>query len=135
RIAAYDARSNESLTLIARGSGDAFDKAYNTAAGQVDDQLGKLGSNAGDLTQKWGAYKTIHANVRKTDATDGNWDGAVAMAVGNDKAHSSVDTFKAFDTASNDQLNTTSTAVQSQLKDARNGLPPIGWLGIPLGIA
>ncbi|HWD80880.1 MAG TPA: hypothetical protein VG497_18435, partial [Kribbella sp.] len=42
---------------------------------------------------------------------------------------------KAFDTSSNDQLNTTSTAVQSQLKDARNGLPPIGWLGIPLGIA
>ncbi|GAA1111711.1 hypothetical protein GCM10009630_05980 [Kribbella jejuensis] len=135
RIAAYDARSNESLTLIARGSGDQFDKAYNAAAGQVDDQLGKLGSNGADLTQKWGAYKAVHAQVRKKDGDEGNWDAAVAMAVGKDKANSSVDTFGAFDRSSNDQLNTTSTAVQSQLKNTRDGLPPIGWLGVPIGIA
>ncbi|HWD83161.1 MAG TPA: hypothetical protein VG497_29880, partial [Kribbella sp.] len=116
RIAAYDARSNESLTLIARGSGDSFDKAYNAAAGQVDEQLGKLGSNAGDLTQKWGAYKAVHTQVRTKDGKDGNWDAAVAMAVGNDKTNNSVDTFGAFDKSSNDQLNSTSTAVQTQLK-------------------
>jgi hypothetical protein len=134
RIAAYDARSNESLTLIARGSGDAFDKAYNTSAGQVDDQLGKVGANGGNLQQLWTAYKTIHAKVRKTDGTDGNWDAAVAMAVGDDKANNSVDAFGAFDDASNQQLTQTSTAVQNELKDARDGLPPIGWLGVPIGI-
>jgi hypothetical protein len=134
RIAAYDARSNESLTLIARGSGDAFDKAYNTSAGQVDDQLGKVGANGGNLQQLWTAYKTIHAKVRKTDGTDGNWDAAVAMAVGDDKANNSVDAFGAFDDASNQQLTQTSTAVQKELKDARDGLPPIGWLGVPIGI-
>ncbi|RZT20408.1 hypothetical protein EV649_3555 [Kribbella sp. VKM Ac-2569] len=134
RIAAYDARSNESLTLIARGSGDAFDKAYTAAAAQVDEQLGKVGGNGGNLKQLWGAYTTIHTKVRKTDATDGNWDGAVAMAVGKDKTNSSVDTFGAFDNSSNQQLTRTSTAVQSELKDARDGLPPIGWLGVPIGI-
>lgn len=134
RIAAYDARSNESLTLIARGSGDAFDKAYTAAAAQVDEQLGKVGGNGGNLQQLWGAYKTVHAKVRTTDGTDGNWDGAVAMAVGKDKTNNSVDTFGAFDDSSNQLLTTTSTAVQSELKDARDGLPPIGWLGVPIGI-
>jgi hypothetical protein len=134
RIAAYDARSNESLTLIARGSGDAFDKAYTTAAAQVDAQLDKVGGNGGSLKQLWGAYKTVHTKVRTTDGTDGNWDGAVAMAVGKDKTNNSVDTFGAFDSSSNQQLTTTSTAVQSELKDARDGLPPIGWLGVPIGI-
>ncbi|HEY3562573.1 MAG TPA: hypothetical protein VGL05_34140 [Kribbella sp.] len=135
RIAAYDARSNESLTLIARGSGEEFDKAYTAAAAQVDEQLDKFGANGGNLKQLWGAYKTVHADVRKKDGTDGNWDGAVATAVGKDKASNSVDTFAAFDSSSNQQLTTTSNAVQSELKDARDGLPPIGWLGVPIGIA
>jgi hypothetical protein len=134
RIAAYDARSNESLTLIARGSGDDFDKAYNAAAAQVDDQLGKLGGDGADLRQKWSAYKTVHTAVRQTDGANGNWDGAVAMAVGNDKNNNSVDKFGAFDDSSNQQLTSTSNAVQSQLKHARDGLPPIGWLGVPIGI-
>ncbi|MFD7158377.1 hypothetical protein ACFV9C_27520 [Kribbella sp. NPDC059898] len=135
RIAAYDARSNESLTLIARGSGDEFDKAYNTAAAEVDNQLGKLGSDGTGLRNAWTSYKAVHKQVRDADASKGNWDGAVAMAVGHDKTNNSVDTFSAFDTSSNQQLTTTSTAVQSKLKDARNGLPPIGWLGVPIGIA
>ncbi|WP_427888906.1 hypothetical protein ACQHIV_36610 [Kribbella sp. GL6] len=135
RIAAYDARSNESLTLIARGSGDDFDKAYNAAAAEVDNQLGKLGSNGTGLQNAWTSYKNVHKQVRDADASKGNWDGAVAMAVGKDKTNNSVDTFTAFDTSSNDQLTKTSTAVQTKLKDARNGLPPIGWLGVPIGIA
>ena len=134
RIAAYDARSNESLTLIARGSGDAFDKAYTAAAAQVDEQLGKVGGDGGNLKQLWGAYKSVHAKVRTADGTQGNWDGAVAMAVGKDETNNSVDTFGAFDNSSNQLLTKTSTAVQSELKDARDGLPPIGWLGVPLGI-
>ncbi len=134
RIAAYDARSNESLTLIARGSGDAFDKAYTAAAAQVDEQLGKVGGNGGNLQQLWTAYKTVHTKVRTTDGTQGNWDGAVAMAVGKDETNNSVETFNAFDSSSNQLLSKTSTSVQSELKDARDGLPPIGWLGVPIGI-
>jgi hypothetical protein len=135
RIAAYDARSNESLTLIARGSGDTFDKAYNAAAAEVDTQLGKSSGTTDGLQQAWNEYKQVHAKVRKAD-TDGNWDGAVLMAVGDDKAgtDNSAKTFGAFDASSTQQLTASSEAVSSDLTDARDGLPPIGWLGVPIGI-
>lgn len=134
RIAAYDARSNESLTLIARGSGDAFDKAYNDAAKVVDDELSKSSGTTDGLQDSWGEYKRVHGEMRKQD-TKGNWDGAVAMAVGTDKTNNSVAAFDAFDKGSAEQLQTTSDAVTAELDDARNGLPPIGWLGLPIGIA
>ncbi|WP_329481987.1 hypothetical protein OG555_06940 [Kribbella sp. NBC_01484] len=133
RIAAYDARSNESLTLIARGSGDAFDKAYNTASATVDDELKKSSGTAIDLTTRWNEYKRIHGEVRKAD-TNGNWDNAVAMAVGTTKDNNSVEAFKSFDQSSTDELQSTSDTVSSELSNTRGGLPPIGWLGLPLGI-
>jgi len=134
RIAAYDARSNESLTLIARGSGDAFDKAYNDAAKVVDEQLSKASTDG--LKELWTDYTQVHGEVRKAD-TGGNWDNAVAMAVGktDDESKSSVKTFGTFDQNSAEQLQSTSDAVSGELNDARNGLPPIGWLGLPIGIA
>jgi hypothetical protein len=135
RIAAYDARSNESLTLIARGSGEEFDKAYAAAAAQVNEQLGKLGSQDSTLTTAWRHYQTEHQKVRKDD-TEGRWDDAVNRAVGkSDDDTNSVNTFSAFDKNSDQHLQNASTAVQSKLTDARDGLPPIGWLGIPIGIA
>ncbi|MEU4191127.1 hypothetical protein AB0E69_04455 [Kribbella sp. NPDC026611] len=134
RIAAYDARSNESLTLIARGSGDAFDQAYTKAAQEVDNQLGKLGTTDLALHNAWANYEAVHAKVRDADAKKGDWDSAVAMAVGANQTSSSVAAFDQFDQASSQQLNDTSGAVQTKLQDARDGLPPIGWLGIPLGI-
>ncbi|MGY4765571.1 hypothetical protein ACXC9Q_01480 [Kribbella sp. CWNU-51] len=133
RIAAYDARSNESLTLIARGSGDTFDKAYNTASATVDDELKKSSGTVDGLTDRWNSYKAIHTKVRAAD-TGGNWDDAVAMAVRNSGTDSGVDTFNAFDQSSADQLQLTSDTVSSELSDTRGGLPPIGWLGLPLGI-
>jgi hypothetical protein len=134
RIAAFDARSNESLTLIARGSGDVFDKAYNASAATVDAQLAKVGSGDADLQTRWTNYKTIHGQIRTLDATQGNWDGAVAIAVGKSQIASSVTAFDSLDGELSAQLNDTSSAVQKKLDDARHGLPPIGWLGIPLGI-
>ncbi len=41
RIAAYDAKSNESLTLIARGSGTAFEDAWKKSAATVDERLAR----------------------------------------------------------------------------------------------
>ncbi|MEU8227634.1 hypothetical protein [Kribbella sp. NPDC048915] len=134
RIAAYDARSNESLTLVARGSGEAFDKAYNDAAGEVTNQLDKVQRNDVQLTDAWQAYAEVHKKVRADDA-GGKWDDAVNLAVGKSGADAnSVNTFNAFDKLSSDRLRSASTAVQAELTDARDGLPPIGWLGVPLGI-
>lgn len=134
RIAAYDARSNESLTLIARGSGDAFDKAFNDAAAVVEDQLGKASGTTDGLQGLWSAYKTVHGKVRQFD-TAGNWDEAVNMAVGTSKStNNSVETFGAFDKQSTSQLQSTSDDVSSQLSDARSGIRLFGWLGLPIGI-
>ena len=135
RIAAYDARSNESLTLIARGSGDAFDKAFNDAAAVVDDQLGKASGTTDGLQDLWGKYKDVHKKIRTADATNGNWDGAVDMAVGAPNiADNSVTTFKAFDEQSATQLQSTSDDVSSRLSDARGSIRLFGWLGLPIGI-
>jgi len=133
RIAAYDARSNESLTLIARGSGTAFDKAYNDSAAVVVDQLNGVG-NGSSLRSQWNAYNEVHKEVRSQD-TKGQWDAAVAKAVGKTPDPNSVLTFTTFDQTSAGRLKTTSDSVRTELTDARNGLPPIGWLGLPIGIA
>jgi hypothetical protein len=133
RIAAYDARSNESLTLIARGSGDAFDKAYNDSAAVVVDQLSDVDSSA-TLRSQWNAYNEVHKSVRSLD-TEGKWDDAVALAVGKKADANSVLAFTAFDQSSADRLKGTSDAVHNELTEARDGLPPIGWLGLPIGIA
>jgi hypothetical protein len=132
RIAAYDARSNESLTLIARGSGDAYDKAYNASAAVVAEQLNEL--NDAGLRSRWTDYDEVHKVVRSHD-TKGEWDAAVALAVGKTPEANSVLAFTEFDTSSGSRLTTTSEAVRTELSAARDGLPPIGWLGLPIGIA
>ncbi|WP_405062003.1 hypothetical protein OG474_10180 [Kribbella sp. NBC_01505] len=135
RIAAYDARSNESLTLIARGSGDAYDKAYIASAKVVDEQLRKItGPSTG--IGLWDTYQVAHAEVRKQD-TGGNWDLAVQIATGNAPVsvkYDSVAAFSSFDQSSARDLQIKSSGVSTQLKAAQDGLPPIGWLGLPIGI-
>jgi hypothetical protein len=54
--------------------------------------------------------------------------------VGTTKDNNSVEAFKSFDQSSTDQLQSTSDTVSSELSNTRGGLPPIGWLGLPLGI-
>jgi hypothetical protein len=132
RIAAYDAKSNESLTLIARGSGASFETAWKTAAGTVDDQLSKAGRSAGSLLQPWSDYANAHQGIRKLD-DGGNWDAAVQLAIGSAPA-SANKTFNSFDQASGQSLSTASTTAQRELHDAGGSLPLLAWLGLPLGL-
>lgn len=132
RIAAYDAKSNESLTLIARGSGTSFEEAWKSAAGTVDDQISKAGQSAESLLQPWNDYANAHQGIRKLD-DGGNWDGAVQLAIGS-TPQSSNNTFNSFDEASGKSLSTASTAAQKELHDAGGSLPLLGWLGLPLGL-
>ncbi|HET6295275.1 MAG TPA: hypothetical protein VFG33_17955 [Kribbella sp.] len=132
RIAAYDAKSNESLTLIARGSGAAFEKDWVDSAKTVDDQLAIVAGTAPQAQQPWTAYKANHTEIRKLD-DGGNWDQAVPKAIAATGTSANT-TFAAFDTATSKKLTDFSTATRGELTDARNGLPPIGWLGIPIGI-
>ncbi|MER7073273.1 hypothetical protein [Terrabacter sp. NPDC000476] len=76
--AANDARSNESLTLISRGSGADNEKAWKVDRERVDQRLADLGRGS-TLTDLWTRYANVHAQVRRLD-DNGSWDQAVTLS-------------------------------------------------------
>lgn len=135
RIAGFDAKSNESLTLIARGSGSAFEKAWQASAAAVTSQLGQLDANpvsTGLDPLPWDAYAAVHRQIRSLD-DGGDWEGAVALATGQDAASGNA-TFAAFDTASDEQLTNLSTQTAQQLDGTGGWLPFAGVLGLLAGV-
>jgi hypothetical protein len=94
RIEANNAKSNESLTLIARGSGQAFEDAWKSSADAVDDDLADL-TDKSELVSQWQAYTDVHSQIRELD-DGGNWDKAVAQATGSGRTSSNT-VFGTFD--------------------------------------
>jgi hypothetical protein len=136
RIAAFDAKSNESLTLIAHGSGSAFEQAWKSSSTVVTQQSGaaaRLSSDAANINGLWGAYVTSHLEIRKAD-NGGQWDTAVAQAIGNTPSSANA-TFNAFDIRSSTALTSSSNAVSDSLDAPRIWLSLVGWLGLLVGIA
>jgi hypothetical protein len=136
RIAAFDAKSNESLTLIARGSGSAFQKAWLTssslAAGQST-TAGRLSEGAAKMSVLWAAYSDTHKQIRAAD-DGGNWEGAVTQAIGSDPKSANA-TFDAFDSSSGAALTSSSGAASDSLDAPRTWLPFAAWLSLLVGIA
>jgi len=136
RIAAFDAKSNESLTLIARGSGSAFEKAWLKSSKTVTDQSAKaaaLTSDAKSLGALWTAYADTHKSIRKAD-DGGQWENAVRQATGQG-AKTANATFDAFDIRSKAVLSSSSTAASESLAAPRAWLPFAAWLGLLVGLA
>jgi len=136
RIAAFDAKSNESLTLIARGSGSAFEKAWQGSSKDVTDQsaaAARLSSDAESLGGLWTTYAGIHRQIRAAD-DGGKWESAVKQAIGTDPASANA-TFNAFDARSGAVLTSNSAAVADSLDAPRIWLAIIGWLGLLVGVA
>ena len=106
RIDGNNAKSNESLTLIARGSGSSFEKAWQVSATVVEDHISRLGRDFGVV---WAPYATVHAEIRELD-DGGQWDKAVALATTR-----SNEAFTDFDTAVARQVDTASTATTGGL--------------------
>jgi hypothetical protein len=111
RIQANNAKSNESLTLIARGSGAAFEQAWAASAGQVDTRLAAL--PGADLARAWTPYKSTHQQIRKLD-DGGSWDAAVALATGSGATSSNV-LFGRFDAAATSFLDEVSEETSAGL--------------------
>ena len=93
RIDAYNAKSNESLTLIARGSGGAFETAWKASADSVVANLDRLGPAA--PAAEWTRYMEVHNKIRALD-DGGQWDAAVALATGSGPESANT-AFNAFD--------------------------------------
>jgi len=89
RIEGNNAKSNESLTLIARGSGGSFEEAWKVSAAVVEDRISRFGR---DFEVVWQPYVDVHTQIRELD-DGGQWDKAVALAT-----TESNTTFTTFDT-------------------------------------
>ena len=97
RTAAYNAKSNESLTLIARGSGQAYENQWKTQSDSLLSSLTALDSTTQSrLKSEWDAYKAKHVEIRAAD-NGGLWDDAVALALktGPGTANAAFSTFTA----------------------------------------
>jgi hypothetical protein len=80
RLQANLAKSSESLTLIARGSGQAYEESWRTSGAEVTGRLAGV-RDASVFEQGWDAYAKVHTEIRRLD-DGGAWDDAVQLAVG-----------------------------------------------------
>ena len=124
QTAAYDAKSNESLTLIARGSGANYENAWKAQSANI---LNLLGGGLDNKTQdrlqgKWNAYKAQHEKIRAADDS-GDWTGAVAQAL-DTKPGSANDTFATF------TADVASTLDQYRQDTQNSLLSPVTWVTI-----
>ena len=135
RIAGFDAKSNESLTLIARGSGASFEKAWQASSAAVTTEVAQLGQNPASSDRSplpWSDYAAAHQKIRALD-DGGDWEGAVALATGLEPGSGNT-TFGAFDTSSDEQLAALSAQTAQQLGDTGGWLPFAGVLGVVAGV-
>lgn len=136
RIAAFDAKANESLGLISRGSGAAYEDAWATSAGVTSERLAeaeRLAPTTGVLEGPWTAYTVAHGEIRALD-DGGDWEQAVVAATSREPG-SANDAFDAFDAASADALATASTDTSEALRRASSGLEFWAWVGVLSGLA
>jgi hypothetical protein len=137
RIAAFDAKSNESLTLIARGSGSAaFEQAWVSSSEDVTTQgnaAARQNSEAQGLSALWKRYADTHAQIRTADNA-GRWEAAVTQAIGTGPTSANA-AFDAFDRGSARALTSSSGEANESLNAPRSWLPFASWLGLLVGLA
>jgi hypothetical protein len=134
RIDAFDAKSAESLTLIARGQGQAYDASFNNLSGNVSAVLKDATSRGGSTDEqaaqaKFRDYLAVHRTIRSADNA-GRWDDAVRTAT------SQANTvFQQFADTSAAALDQQSAQLRSDLSSARSPLPAFAWIGLIAGVA
>lgn len=135
RIAAFDAKANESLTLIARGSGAAFEEAWQSSADTTVTQLGEAAvwSPAAGLSDDWQAYADRHVEIRAAD-DGGDWDLAVGLATARGSGTANA-AFTAFDQASATALDQASAETSSALNRPRSSTIVLAVVGALVGLA
>ena len=124
---ANDARANESLTLIRRGSGQANEKSWKTDDTAVRTALSEVDDTS--LTSTWSDYTAVHVQVRDLD-DNGQWDKAVAMST-DPSAEGSDGTFTTFDTAVTQARDAAGKAAVERL-DGLAGTAPVSALAVAL---
>jgi hypothetical protein len=135
RVDAFDAKSAESLTLIARGSGQEYQARYAALAGDTKAILAdykERNPSSGSVQSTFLAYDTTHTEIRRLDDT-GDWQKAVDLATGNGAKDSNA-LFTEFDSASAIALDSRSNQLRDQLESARSPLTALAWVALLAGI-
>jgi hypothetical protein len=134
RTAAYDAKSNESLTLIARGSGSQYDAAWDQQSNSLLTSIGSLDvANQTRLRTEWKAYTDAHQLIRDDDKK-GDWDAAVKKAL--DTGPSSANAkFATFTTDADTTLQKYSANTEGSLLGPVTWVTILGWLLLVMCLA
>jgi len=133
RIAAFDAKANESLTLVARGSGAAFEEAWQASAATTTAQLSAATStSSAGVGDGWTQYAALHEQIRAADDA-GDWEGAVALAVSRAEGSANA-AFASFDEASAGALASSGAEVATSLQGARSGMVGLAVVGGVVGL-
>jgi hypothetical protein len=136
RIAAFDAKANESLTLIARGSGAAYEEAWVASADVAAARLEAAGAGRpalAPLAEQWAGYAAAHREVRALDDA-GRWEEAVAAATARDDGALNA-AFATFADVSARALDDASARTEAALRTASSGLAFWAWVGVLGGLA
>jgi CHASE3 domain sensor protein len=134
RTAAYDAKSNESLTLIARGSGSTYETAWQQQSNNLISSLYSLDDTTENrLKAEWNDYVAAHGDIRKADDT-GNWDAAVQAALATDEKSANAK-FTTFTNDADKTLAKYGTDTQNSLLGPVGWVTVIGWLLLGLCVA
>jgi hypothetical protein len=128
RIDAFDAKSSESLTLIARGSGQPFEDRFKSVTADARSALVSVVDPS--TRSSFPAYLARHAAVRSAD-DGGKFDQAVAMATGRGAANAA---FGTFETASRRALTQQSSQLSDDLSHARFPLLVLSLLLLGTGV-
>jgi hypothetical protein len=132
RSNAFDARSDESLTLIARGSGQQYEADFKQLA--ADASYALEGRRASDRTigisaDQFTAYVTAHHQLRAKD-DGGGYDAAVQSAT----KGAAKTTFAKFESTSATALADRAKQLSNDLDDASSLLVAVSWLMLLLGL-
>jgi hypothetical protein len=136
RIDAFDAKSAESLTLIARGSGQSYEASFTDLAANtkllLDEAATRGGADERSAQATFATYRGVHTKIRTADDS-GDWDGAVRLATGSAGTSSNA-AFSSFDTSSAKALSHRSAQLRHDLGAARTPLTPFAWIALIVGL-
>ncbi|MDQ3177152.1 MAG: hypothetical protein M3Q72_06345 [Actinomycetota bacterium] len=130
RAAGFDARSQEALALINRGNGQANEARWLIAQATAAQSLDRC-RVCEPSAIAFGRYSDAHERLRDADDS-GDWEGAVAMTLGNQGGL--VDDFDAFADATESVSDDNAARADERLSDARSGLGMLRILTIAAGL-
>jgi hypothetical protein len=126
RTAANDAKANESLRLVNRGSAEEFEEPWVASAEVVEAEA------ADGTADAWDRYAAGHEEIVAEDDA-GRWDEAVQLATadGDDSATAALDEF---DEESQGLIERTSVETTDELRSGRGFAATLAVLTLLLGI-